>query len=805
MNEKKYMEDIDVFSENVIEVLETNYEGRAVNHEGLKIGQKVKLINKPYDDYNKNEIFVVTLDNKVLGRFPINYAAKYAPLIDDKKCVIYSEVVYAQYNVTRPVLTISVRVSADNLVNSLNETQTEQKLVDCVQKYVDIYEKYLDDFHNYIDADNFEESEVIRTFLKLRYYKKIVKISHNIILENNIKRSDKSNDNNYNYALVSEDINKIAETTKKLLKENQLQYNAISNIDDDDEYYRLQRKNRTEKKHLKKIQEYCQAVLDVKEELFEEKFESKSVDEIKQSDKPEPNIEPEENKEEANEENNTPEIIEKSETDEVNKTVETSLMPANINRVNLDDIGSYTGTKPVSLKIYGNPYNVKSWKDVYKDVICFIYDNNDSWREKLLSYRGRSLSGKIRSNFDFADDKTEIYLTKSCLVKRNFYIETLLSTTQILKRINRLIEIFKLDKSQIDIRYRYVKTDRSLSHNALQVNGTENFESGDNQNADEINVDFKFEKEEEKVPEINSEKSADNKVTDNEDKQIENTKDSEAVIKAEQPTDLAENIGLILLSKDSKVEKMRVNGGLDGDAISKLIKHYFSEEIKSQRISFEIFKSIHKNRNEFYNNNNFFQITDEYAEILRKKGFSLEKHSDEETGQSEDEEKSYQSGKEDLTEKNNPIDGTVEGTYSDNNESSDFFQNEPKEESYYPETESYKKFSSELSRSISENQDIKIILNKKEYDFFDYNDALAEVCEFAIRRYPFKMSRIANERYRCSDKNVFSRGAVVSGYRKLSNGLQVMPVEKKDDLKNICETVLIYCGANKDLFEIVNK
>lgn len=804
MNEKKYMEDIDVFSENVIEVLETNYEGRAVNHEGLKIGQKVKLINKPYDDYNKNEIFVVTLDNKVLGRFPINYAAKYAPLIDDKKCVIYSEVVYAQYNVTRPVLTISVRVSADNLVNSLNETQTEQKLVDCVQKYVDIYEKYLDDFHNYIDADNFEESEVIRTFLKLRYYKKIVKISHNIILENNIKRSDKSNDNNYNYALVFEDINKIAETTKKLLKENQLQFNAIYNNEDvdnsDDELEHVQ-KIMAEKKHLKKIQAYCQAVLDVKEETFEEKFENKSADEIKQSS--EPDIEAEENsvKEESNEENNTPEIIEKSEVGEVIKAVETSLATANINRVNLDGISSYTGTKPLSLKIYGKPYSVKSWIDVYKDVICFIYDSNDSWRDKLLSYRGRSLSSKVGSRFDFADEKTEIYLTKPCLIKRDFYIETNFSTTDIIKRINCLIEIFKLDKSQIDIRYRYVKSDHSLS-NALQVNGIKNLESENNQNVDEVNVDFKSEKDEiEKTPEI---KKVEN-ISNNEDKQVDNTKDSETVIKAEKPTDLVEKIGLILLSKDSKVEKMRVNGGLDGDAISKLIKHYFSEEIKSQRISFEIFKSIHKNRNEFYNNNNFFQITDEYAEILRKKGFSLEKHSDEETGQSEDEEKSYQSGKEDLTEKNNPIDGTVEGTYSDNNESSDFFQNEPKEESYYPETESYKKFSSELSRSISENQDIKIILNKKEYDFFDYNDALAEVCEFAIRRYPFKMSRIANERYRCSDKNVFSRGAVVSGYRKLSNGLQVMPVEKKDDLKNICETVLIYCGANKDLFEIVNK
>ena len=67
------------------------------------------------------------------------------------------------------------------------------------------------------------------------------------------------------------------------------------------------------------------------------------------------------------------------------------------------------------------------------------------------------------------------------------------------------------------------------------------------------------------------------------------------------------------------------------------------------------------------------------------------------------------------------------------------------------------------------------------------------------------MSRIANEKYRCSDKNVFYRGAAINGYRILSNGLQVMPVEKINDLKEICETVLIYCGANKDLFEIVNK
>lgn len=793
------MEDIDLYSENVIEVLETNYEGRTINHEGLKIGQKVKLVNKPY-----NEVFVVTLDNKVLGRFPGDYAAKYAPLIDDKKYIIYSEVVYTQYNVTRPVLTISVRVSAD----SLNEEQMEHKLVDCVQKYVDTYEKYLDDFHNYIDADNFEESEVIRTFLKLRYYKKIVKISHTIILENNIRRSDKSNDNDYNYVLVSEDINKIAETTKKLLKENQLQFNAIYNNEDvdnsDDELERVQ-KIMAEKKRLKKIQEYCQAVLDVKEELFEEKFESKSTDEIKQPDKPELNVEPEENKEEPNEEINIPEIIEKSNTDEVNKTVETSQVPVNINRINLDDISSYTGTKPVSLKIYGKPYSVKNWKDVYKDVICFIYDSNDSYREKLLSYRGRSLSGKVGSRFDFADERTMRKLIAPHVIKRDFYVETNLSATDIIRRINRLIEIFKLDKSQIDIRYRYVKTDRSLSRNALQVNGTENFESGNNQNADEVNVDFKSEREEEKVSEIKVEKSADTKVTDNEDKQIENTKDSEAVIKAEQPTDLAEKIGLILLSKDSKVEEMRVNGGLDGDAISKLIKHYFSEEIKSQRISLEIFKSIHKNRNEFYNNNNFFQITDEYAEILRKKGFSLEKSSDEGTEHGEDKEKSYQPEKEDLIEENNPIDETTEDTYSDNNESSDFFQNEQKEESYYPETESYRKFSSELSRSISENQDIKIILNKKEYDFFDYNDALAEVCEFAIRRYPFKMSRIANEKYRCSDKNVFSRGAAISGYRKLSNGLQVMPVEKINDLEDICKTVLIYCGANEDLFKIVNK
>ena len=776
MDEKNYMEDVDIYHENRIEI-----NGKLNNYERLKIGQKVKLIHN-----GAEEVCVVTSDGEFLGQFPIGYAAKYAPLIDDGKYIIHSEIVH----IARNVLIISVKVS-----ENLNEEQTEQKLVDCVQKYVDIYEKYLDDFHGYIEAEEFEESEVMRTFLKLRYYKKIVKISHTIILENNIRRSDESNDKDYNYALVFEDINKIAETTKKLLKENQLQYNAISNIDDDDEYYRLQRKNRTEKKHLKKIQEYCQAVLDVKEETFEEKFENKSADEIKQSS--EPYIEAEENsvKEESNEENNTSEIVEKSEVDEVIKAVETSSVTANINRVNLDDISSYTGTKPVSLKIYGKPYSVKNWIDVYKKIICFIYDSNDSWRDKLLSYRGRSLSSKVGSRFDFADDKTEIYLTKPCLIKRDFYIETNLSATDIIRRINCLIEIFKLDKSQIDIRYRYVKSDHSLS-NALQVNGIENFESKNNQNDDEVNVDFKSERKEEKVSEIKAEKSADNK-----DKQIENIKDFETVIKAEKPTDLVEKIGLILLSKDSKVEEMRVDGGLDKDAISELIKHYFDEEVKV----YDVPLALYRNKDKFYGKENYFQITDEYAKILRKKGFSLEKHSDGENKQREDEEKRYQPEKVDLTEENNPIDETVEDTYSDNNENSVFFQNEQKEENYYPETESYKKFSSELSRGTSENQDIKIILNKKEYNFFDYNDALAEVCEFAIRRYPFKMSRIANEKCRCSDKNVFYRGAAINGYRILSNGLQVMPVEKKDDLKNICETVLIYCGANKDLFEIVNK
>lgn len=592
MDEKNYMEDVDIYHENRIEI-----NGKLNNYERLKIGQKVKLIHN-----GAEEVCVVTSDGEFLGQFPIGYAAKYAPLIDDGKYIIHSEIVH----IARNVLIISVKMS-----ENLNEEQTEQKLVDCVQKYVDIYEKYLDDFHGYIEAEEFEESEVMRTFLKLRYYKKIVKISHTIILENNIRRSDESNDKDYNYALVFEDINKIAETTEKLLKENQLQYNAISNIDDDDEYYRLQRKNRTEKKHLKKIQEYCKAVLDVKEELFEEKFESKSADEIKQSS--EPYIEAEENsvKEESDEENNTPEIVEKSEVDEVIKAVETSSVTANINRVNLDDISSYKGTKPVSLKIYGKPYSVKNWIDVYKKIICFIYDSNDSWRDKLLSYRGRSLSSKVGSRFDFADDKTEIYLINSCLIKRNFYIEITFSTTQILKRINCLIEIFKLDKSQIDIRYRYVKSDHSLSRNELQVNGIENLESENNQNADEVNVDSKSEEDEiEKTPEI---KKVEN-ISNNEDKQVDNTKDSETVIKAEKPTDLVEKIGLILLSKDSKVEEMRVDGGLDKDAISELIKHYFDEEVKV----YDVPLALYRNKDKFYGKENYFQITDEYAKILRK-------------------------------------------------------------------------------------------------------------------------------------------------------------------------------------------
>ena len=89
---------------------------------------------------------------------------------------------------------------------------------------------------------------------------------------------------------------------------------------------------------------------------------------------------------------------------------------------------------------------------------------------------------------------------------------------------------------------------------------------------------------------------------------------------------------------------------------------------------------------------------------------------------------------------------------------------------------------------------------------YDYSDALSKVCEFSINCKPFRMARIAGQGITLNGKNVFYRKAVpVDGYNKLSNGLQLAPINTISDLKTITSFVKKYCQIDDNMIVIISQ
>ena len=66
------------------------------------------------------------------------------------------------------------------------------------------------------------------------------------------------------------------------------------------------------------------------------------------------------------------------------------------------------------------------------------------------------------------------------------------------------------------------------------------------------------------------------------------------------------------------------------------------------------------------------------------------------------------------------------------------------------------------------------------------------------------MARIAKSDIAMNGKKVFCRQpAPISGYERLSNGLQVMWINNMSDLETIAVKVMNYCNIGNDMIEII--
>lgn len=104
------------------------------------------------------------------------------------------------------------------------------------------------------------------------------------------------------------------------------------------------------------------------------------------------------------------------------------------------------------------------------------------------------------------------------------------------------------------------------------------------------------------------------------------------------------------------------------------------------------------------------------------------------------------------------------------------------------------------------NGHIVLDINGKIISAYDYMDALKKICEFSINCKPFRMARIAGQGIQLNGNNVFYRKVVpVTGYDKLSNGLQVIKIDSLSKLQTITNEIKSYCQIDDDMVKIISE
>lgn len=139
----------------------------------------------------------------------------------------------------------------------------------------------------------------------------------------------------------------------------------------------------------------------------------------------------------------------KNTTKKKNYQLPISTQPYIIKTVNFDNPHNYTYHKPCSFILNEQRYVVGSWQDLYKKFLNLLYTNN-TYSEVIKGLNNKVLYGR---HIDFAD-KTRIHkLRTPIMVSTNFFAEGNLSAADIIKHIKCIMEFCSIDNEHMVIEY----------------------------------------------------------------------------------------------------------------------------------------------------------------------------------------------------------------------------------------------------------------------------------------------------------------------------------------------------------------
>lgn len=248
---------MEIQREAIIEIVGTQYEGRAVNHNPLFLQQGLILKHQRDNPHDCNAVLLLTKDGKELGFLPKGYASLYAPAIDSGRYTFSIEIVKAEPDPERPILIVKI-ISE---LASHSEEDIESGILGFVQNIVNGYAQGTKDYLTFIYSDQVNVENLLSALDRVRLIQKLLSCANGIIEDRAIKpNSDKVT--LFTKESSTQYLGELKADVSDILKKIQKAYNESLDIDDEEEYHRVQSELRERRKRFRQYDELLAALLD---------------------------------------------------------------------------------------------------------------------------------------------------------------------------------------------------------------------------------------------------------------------------------------------------------------------------------------------------------------------------------------------------------------------------------------------------------------------------------------------------------------------------------------------------------------
>ena len=230
--------------------------------------------NNPYD---ANAMQILTEDGKDLGFLPKGYASLYAPAMDSQKYSFTVEVVKTEPDPERPILIVKI---VSEYVE-LQDDEIEQSILSFVKSLETNCRLSKENYIALIYAPKVGTAELLSCFYLARMYHQLLTLA-----EEGGFCKDAASVPAMELALgktaTDQYLNRMQTAVNEVLKRLQKAYNESLDIDDEDEYYRLQNEIRNKRKRFRAMRDFCEACCKVIEGSEIQEADKTAVTELAQ-------------------------------------------------------------------------------------------------------------------------------------------------------------------------------------------------------------------------------------------------------------------------------------------------------------------------------------------------------------------------------------------------------------------------------------------------------------------------------------------------------------------------------------------